>query len=112
MSLLSSSRVNTLFYPLPSHSTLSWLESGRNELGIQRLSNRYWIYAGDTLLKLIQEYDGFKKESKPQCNRVAEAIMAVRDASQSDNWSNLLRGVIILTISLGFLSGEVSDTRT
>ena len=66
----------------------------------------------DSLLKHIREYDGFKKESKPQHDRVAEAIMAVQDASQSDDWSNLLRGVIILTISLGFLSGKVSNTHT
>ena len=34
-------------FPILYLSTSSWLESGRNELGIQRLSNRYQIYAGD-----------------------------------------------------------------
>ena len=47
MSLLSSSGVNTLFIPSSLLLNFIWLESGRNELSIQRLSNHYWIYAGD-----------------------------------------------------------------
>ena len=38
-------------------TTSTWLESGRNELGIQRLSNHYRIYAGDIC--------GHFKEPKP-----------------------------------------------
>ena len=51
MSLLSCSRVNTLFCSLSFSLNFVWLESGCNELGIQRLSNRYRIYAGDTHLE-------------------------------------------------------------
>ena len=36
--------------------------------------------------------------------------MAVHDASQSEDWSNLLQGVIILTICLEFLKGDISKT--
>jgi hypothetical protein len=66
----------------------------------------------NSLLKLIQEDDGFEEESKPQRAKVAEAIMAVRDASQSQEWTNLLRGIIILTACLGFPKGNVSETCT
>ena len=66
----------------------------------------------DSLLGLIQEDGGFEEKSKPHRNKLAEAIMAVRDASQSQEWSNLLRGVIILTTCLEFPKGDVSKTRT
>jgi hypothetical protein len=66
----------------------------------------------DSLLELIQEDDGFEEESKPQRAKVAEAIVAVRDASQSEEWANLLRGIIILTTCLGFPKGDVSETCT
>lgn len=66
----------------------------------------------DSLLELIQEDEGFEKESKPQRKRLVEAIVAVRHASRSQEWSNLLRGTIILTIELGFPKGDVSVTRT
>ena len=52
MSLLSYSGVNTLFCSTSPSLNFVWLESGRNELGIQRLSNRYRIYAGDSLCAL------------------------------------------------------------
>ena len=66
----------------------------------------------ESLLELIQKDEGFGEGSKPQRDKIAEAIMAVRDASQSQEWSNLLRGAIILTICLGFPKGDVSVTRT
>jgi hypothetical protein len=66
----------------------------------------------DSLLELIQDDDGFEEESKPQRGKVIEAVVAVRNASQSEEWSNLLRGVIILTICLGFPNGNVSETHT
>ena len=66
----------------------------------------------DSLLELIQEEDGFGEESKPQRDKLAETIRAVRDASQSKEWSNLLRGVIILATCLEFPKGDVSKTRT
>ena len=61
-----------------------------------------------SLLELIQEDDDFEEESKPQCDKVAKAITAVQHVSQSEKWSNLLQGVIILTICLGFPKGDVS----
>ena len=66
----------------------------------------------DSLLELIRKDDGFDKESKPQRDKLAEAIMAVRDVSQSKEWSNLLRGIIILTVCLEFPKGDVSEIRT
>ena len=66
----------------------------------------------DSLLELIQEGGSFEEESKPQRGKLAEAIMAVRDASKSKEWSNLLRGVIILTTCLEFPKGDVSEART
>ena len=48
MSLLPSSGVNTLSHPSSLSLNFIWLESGRNKLSIQRLSNRYRIYAGDS----------------------------------------------------------------
>lgn len=66
----------------------------------------------DSLLELIQKDDDFEEESKPHRIKLAEAIVAVRDASQSEDWSNLLRGVIILTICLEFPNGDVSETCT
>jgi hypothetical protein len=65
----------------------------------------------DSLLDLIQKDNGFDEGSKPQRDKVAEAIMAMRDASKSDEWSNLLRGVIILITCLGFPNGDVSEAR-
>jgi hypothetical protein len=64
----------------------------------------------DSLLELIRDDDGFEEESKPQRDKVIEAIVAVRNASPSEEWTNLLRGVIILTICLGFPKGNVSET--
>ena len=64
----------------------------------------------DSLLELIQDDDGFEEESKPERGKLTEAIVAVRDASQSKDWSNLLRGVIILTTWLEFPKGDVSET--
>ena len=64
----------------------------------------------DSLLELIQKDDNFEEKSKPHREKLAEAIMAVRDASQSKDWSNLLWGVIILTICLEFPKGNVSKT--
>ena len=66
----------------------------------------------DSLLELIRKDGGFDKESKPQRDKLAEAIMAVRDVSQSKEWSNLLRGIIVLTICLEFPKGDVSEIRT
>jgi hypothetical protein len=66
----------------------------------------------DSLLELIQDDDGFEEESKPQRDIVAKAIMAVRNASQSEEWSNLLRGIIVLAACLGFPKGDVSETNT
>jgi len=63
-----------------------------------------------SLLELIQKGKGFEEGSKPQHDKVAEVITAVRDASQSKEWTNLLRGIIILNICLGFLKGDVSET--
>ena len=64
----------------------------------------------NSLLELIQKDDNFEEKSKPHHEKLAEAIMAVRDVSQSEDWSNLLWGVIILTICLEFLKGDVSKT--
>ena len=64
----------------------------------------------DSLLELIQDDDGFEEESKPERGKLTEAIVAVRDASQSKDWSNLLRGVIILTTWLEFPKRDVSET--
>ena len=64
----------------------------------------------DSLLELIQDDDGFEEESKPERGKLTEAIVAVRDASRSKDWSNLLRGVIILTTRLEFPKGDVSET--
>ena len=64
----------------------------------------------DSLLEFIQDDDGFDEESKPERGKLTEAIVAVRDASQSKDWSNLLRGVIILTTCLEFPKGDVSET--
>jgi hypothetical protein len=64
----------------------------------------------DSLLEFIQDDDGFDEESKPEREKLTEAIVAVRDASQSKDWSNLLRGVIILTTCLEFPKGDVSET--
>jgi hypothetical protein len=66
----------------------------------------------DSLLELIQDDDGFEEESKLQRGKVIEAIVAVRNTSQSEEWTNLLRGVIILTICLGFPNGNVSENHT
>jgi hypothetical protein len=63
----------------------------------------------DSLLELIQGIDGFEEESKPERDKVAEAIMAARGSSQSKEWSNLLRGIIILITCLGFPKGDVSE---
>ena len=66
----------------------------------------------NSLLELIQTDDGFEEKSMSQRAKVAEAVVAMRDASQSEEWSNLLRGVIILTMCLGFLNGNVSERHT
>lgn len=66
----------------------------------------------NSLLELIQMDDGFEEKSMPQHAKVAKAIVAMRDASQSEEWSNLLRGVIILTMCLDFLNGNVSESHT
>ena len=44
----------------------------------------------NSLLELIQMDDGFEEKSMPQHAKVAKAIVAMRDASQSEEWSNLL----------------------
>jgi hypothetical protein len=44
----------------------------------------------NSLLELIQMDDGFEEKSMPQHVKVAKAIVAMRDASQSEEWSNLL----------------------
>jgi hypothetical protein len=64
----------------------------------------------DSLLELIQGNDGFEEESKPERDKVVEAIMAARGASQSKEWSNVLRGIIILITCLGFPKGDVSES--
>lgn len=64
----------------------------------------------DSLLKIVQKDDSFGEETKPQRDKLAQTIVAVRDASRSKEWSNLLRGVIILTICLKFPKGDVSET--
>ena len=64
----------------------------------------------DSLLEFIRKDEGFEEESKPQREKFAEAIVAVRNASQSQEWSNLLRGAIILTTCLEFPKGDVRVT--
>jgi hypothetical protein len=66
----------------------------------------------DSLLELIQKGDDFEEESKLRLYEVAKTIMVLRGASQSEEWSNLLRGVIVLTTCLGFPKGGVSETCT